>query len=273
MRKQKEQAIEKYELQEEAFLEIKDRVKEIFQDPILRRDFKIALIFPHLKSGQQRALFEGMVQKNAEFCLSGDTAIYFSAEQECHFFTKMLNHLAHARPALERAVALYHETGKPMPQRLREWADNPGNPPPKKRGPRKFAQDWKAMRDYIIALQISWAVEMQREDPRWPVTLPIRRHDSSNSRKKDLSICRAVLEVLKDLCDDLPDCHPPTYRMVWNAWRRYQNEIHPNGKPRPGRSILPPQGIETVLNPPGVDTERRNQTLRKITEDHMLRCA
>ncbi len=271
MRDRERLKIEKRQEQEECFHEIKVGVGDIFSDPLLRSDLERALIFPRLSPRQQTALFEDMVQKNAKFCLGGDPEIRQSAEHQCHFLTKM-DHLAHARPALERAVELYRKAGKPMPQCLKEWAENPGDPRPKKPGPRSFAQDWTAIRDHIIALAIDWAVGV-RQDPEWPERLPIRRTYASNGGKKDYSICRAVIEVLKERYGSHPYYFLPSSRTVWNARDRYQNEMRTNRNQRTGRPLLPPQGLGPVLNPPGIDTDGLEQTIRKVTEDHVHRCA
>ena len=70
MRKREEQAIEKSELKEKAFQKIKDLVHcHVFSDPELLRDLSIALRYGSRNQEQQDALFEDMVQNNAEFCL------------------------------------------------------------------------------------------------------------------------------------------------------------------------------------------------------------
>ncbi len=279
MLKPEEQATESLELKEECYQKLKWVVRVVFSYPAYVRNLELGLIYPCLNAAAKEVVFQYLVQTNSEFCLNGDPAIGSSAEQECHFFLEMVEHLAHARPVLERTVTLYNRASKPMPPCLREWAQNPGVPPPQKRGPRPIAQDCTALRDHIIALAIDAANSVQR-DPRWPHILPVGRAGSPEEEfKEQFSICRAVVEALENANEvrkihlhHLPKWHLPTHNVVWNAWQRYQNEILQNGKPRPGRPLLPPQGIGTVLYPPGVDTERRNQTLRKIAEDHMRRC-
>ena len=226
MRERERLKIEKRQEQEQCFQDIKIGVGDIFSDPTFRSDLEIALIFPRLSPRRTgRTYSKTWFRQNAKFCLGGEPEYDVSAEHQCHFLTKMVDHLAHARPALERAVELYRKAGKPMPQSLREWAENPGDPPPKKPGPRSFAQDWKAMRDHIIALAIDWAVGV-RQDPEWPsafadpdVQLLIER----GVEVQDYSICRAVIEVLKERYGGYPYCHLlPSYRTVWNAWQRYR---------------------------------------------------
>ena len=272
MRKRDRRAKKKCQLQEESFQKIKTLIGEIFLDPPYRKNLEIAFLFPGRNKEKQDALFEDMVQTNAAFCLSGEPEFGILAEHQCYFLTKTVDHLAHARPALERAVDLYRKAGKPMPPSLREWAENPGDPPPKTCGPRSFAQDWKALRDHIIALAIDWAVGV-RQDPQWPVRLPIRGTYASNGGKKDYSICLAVIEVLKERYGSHPYYFLPSSRTVWNAWDRYQNEMRTNRNQRTGRPLLPPQGLGPVLNPPGIDTDGLEQTIRKVTEDHVHRCA
>ena len=225
MRDRERLKIEKRQEQEECFQKIKTLIGEIFLDPPYRKNLEIAFLFPGRNKEKQEALFENMVQTNAAFCLSGEPEFGILAEHQCHFLTKTVDHLAHARPALERAVDLYRKAGKPMPHSLREWAKNPGEAPPKKRGPRPFMQDWKAMRDHIIALTIDWAAGVQ-QGPQWPQELSIgRAYSSEEEWKSKYSICRAVLEVLEERYGGYPGCHPPTYNMIWNARQRYQNEI------------------------------------------------
>ena len=147
---------------------------------------------------QRRSHSNTWFKQTPEFCLNGDPAIGSSAEQECHFFLEMVEHLARARPVLERTVELYNRASKPMPPCLREWAQNPGVPPPQKRGPRPIAQDCTALRDYIIALAIDAANSVQR-DPRWPQKLLIGRACSSEEEfREHYSICRAVVEALEN---------------------------------------------------------------------------
>ncbi len=92
MRKREEQAIEKRELKEKAFQEIKNLVhRHVFSDPELLRDLSIALRYGSRNQEQQDALFEDMVQNNAEFCLIGDPSFPSSpssAEQECRSLIK-----------------------------------------------------------------------------------------------------------------------------------------------------------------------------------------
>ena len=271
MREREKRAIAKKEARKECFEQIKEDVGIVFLYPTFQRNLEFALIYPNLSEEEQTALFEQMVQINAELCLSGEPEYAVLAEFQCQWLVDMVGHLAHARPALERAVELYHKAGKEMPRSLRKWAENRGDPLPQKRGPRPSAQDWKALRDHIIAFAIGCEFELQK-NPLWPVELPIRRTTSSKSGKKDYSICRAVIEVLERRYGNHPDCFLPTYKMVWKAWERYRDEIRPNGKPRPGRPLLPRQGLKHVLNPPGIATEPMQKEFRKRSEDHLRRC-
>ena len=273
MRDRERLKIEKRQAREECFHEIKAVVGDIFLYPTFRSNLEIAFLFARRGKEKQDALFEKIVHTKAKFCLSGDPEYDVSADYWCHFLIESLDYLAHARPTLERAVGLYRKAGKLMPPSLREWAENPGDPPPKKCGPRSFAQDWKALRDHIIALAIDWAFGVQ-QDPQWPKKISIGRAYSSDEEWRcKYSICRAVTEVLEERYGGYPGCHLPTYNMIRNAWQRYRKEIRTNGNRRPGRPLLPPQGLGPVLNPPGIDTDGLRQKLRKISEDHLHRCA
>ncbi len=140
MRERKKRAIEKKEARKECFELIKEDVGIVFLYPTFQRNLEFALIYPKLSQEEQTALFEQMVQINAELCLSGEPEYAVSAEFQCQWLVEMVDHLAHARPALERAVELYHKAGKEMPQCLREWDENARDPLPQKRGlarPRK----------------------------------------------------------------------------------------------------------------------------------------
>ena len=257
MRKREEQAIEKRELKEKAFQKIKDLVhRHVFSDPELLRDLSIALRYGSRNQEQQDALFADMVQNNAEFCLKGDPSFPSSpssAEQECHFFLEMVEHLAHARPVLERTVALYNRAGKPMPIVLKKWAENPGNPPSMKRGPSKTLQHWTDMRNRVIAILIGSANFMQHVR-LGPQELRVgRAYSMEEEFRKDHTICRAVLEVLEDLCKKHLDCHPPTYNMIWNACQRYSSLVRPNEEPHSTGGLFSPQGLETIPKSPGID--------------------
>ena len=136
------------------------------------------------------------------------------------------------------------------------------------------------MRDHIIAFVIGGADQIQ-EDPDWPQRLPIGRpypkEDDPYAEKKqwqrNYSICRAVAEVLEERYRDHKEYQVPTYNMVWHAWGRYKKKTHAKGSPRSGRSLLPPQGLERVLNPPGINTAGLKQTFLKKSENHFQACA
>ena len=243
MRERERLKIEERQAREECFHEIKAGVGAIFSDPTYRKNLEIAFLFPGRNKEKQDELFENMVQTNAAFCLSGEPEYGISAEYQCHVLTKTVDHWAHARPALERAVDLYRKAGKLMPHSLREWARNPGEAPHKKRGSHSFAQDWKVMRDHIIALAIDWAAGVQ-QDPRWPQKLLIgRAYSSGEEWRCKYSICRAVLEALKERYGGYTGCHLPTYNMIRNAWQRYRKEIRANGTgARPAASPAPGVG-------------------------------
>ncbi len=273
MRERERLKIEKRQEQEQCFQDIKIGVGDIFWEPTFRLQLEIALFIEWRDKEEKGALFENMVHTKAEFCLSGEPEYDVSTDYWCHFLIESLDHLAHARPTLERAVELYRKAGKPMPRSLREWAENPGDPPPKKHGPSSSAQDWKAMRDHIIALAIDWAVGL-KQDPEWPQKISIgRAYSSEEEWRCKYSICRAVTEVLEERYGGYTGCNLPTYNVVWEAWQRYRKEMRRNGKLRPGRPLLPPRGLGPVLNPPGIDTDGLRQKLRKISEDHLHRCA
>ncbi len=270
----KEQRPEVEQEKETLFEVIKKGACVIFSHSTLRSNLGLALFFGSgdISPKKRAALFDSMVQKNAEYCLSGDPEIGGTAKDHCQRLIGKVDFWPHARSALERAVTLYREAGEPMPPCLKKWVEEPVDPPPQKRGPNNFPQHWKAMRDQIICMAIDWAVTLQ-DDPRLLVSLTIRRDSSSNEKKKDYSIIRAMIEVLDEIYGGHKDYQRPTYDMIRNAWKRYQNEILAKGKPRPGRTLLPPQGLEPAPNPPGEELLGIMRTLNKISEDYLCQCA
>ena len=160
-RKEKDQETERlFEL-------IKKGARVIFSHSNLRRNLGYALFFegPDISEEKRAALFEDMVNTNAEYCLSGDPEVGGTAKDHCDRLIEKVDFWPHARDALVRALELYTQAGKSMPDSLRKWSENQGEPPPKKRGQSYVYQHWKAMRDQVICLAIDWAVTLQ-EDSR-----------------------------------------------------------------------------------------------------------
>ena len=279
-RKRESLAIEKREERGECFEEIEKVVGHVLLHPTYRRNLEIGLLWPNRNKEQRERLINDMVEAKAQYCLKGDPKIGTSAEFECHWHVEMVDYLGHVHLVLERAVDLYREAGKAMPQPLSKWAENRINPGPKKRGPSLYSQDWKVLRDLTIAHAIGCAEQVQN-DPNWWQRLLVGRAYASDdewrpSPDKPLgiySICRAVVEVLEERYGHYKDCHLPTYNMVWNAWTRYKNVGRTNGNTRGGLPLLPPQGLEQLLNPPGIDTTELRQNILKMSEDHVRRFA
>ena len=273
MRKRERLAEEKRKEREECFQKIKTFLGNVFLDPLRQNDLQIALIFPNLEPKEQKALYYRMVKRNAECCLNGHTALKISAEFQCDWLVKMVDYLPHARRAAKLAVRLYRKVEKPTPDSLRKWSENQGEPPSKLQEEYAFKQHWTATRDHIIVVAIEKTLEKQeRRGCKRKLSLgraPSQREDW----KTKYSICRAVVEVLKERYGGYPQCHLPTYDMVWNAWQRYVNQFVPGAKRRGGRPLLPPGGLYPVINPPGIDTEPMQREFRERSEDHLRRCA
>ncbi len=272
MRERERRALERRREREEIFDQIKDVLEEFFLDPLIKDLLTDALRFHFLPEQEQKVNYAHLIENHARRCLVGLPEDKITAESQCHWLVDMVDFLAHARPALERAIEFYRKAGRPMPDALRKWAENPGDPPPKRRGPQPHAQYWTALRDQIIAWAIGWAVEVQELGGIAPELVIRIGHSSGERWRQKLSICRAVIEVLEELYDgDKPQLyHLPTYGMVWKAWQRYRNETRPNGGPRSGqRPLLPPQGLDAVFNSPGVDVEGLRQSNLKVTEDYV----
>ena len=274
MRKSDRLAEEKRREKEKFFKVAKKGMNAIFSLSTARVNLGTALFFdsPHVSQQKRNDLFENMVQKNAEYCLSGDPEAGGTAEDHCIVLIGRVDFWPHARPALERAVKLSRENGKPISQSLREWTANPGDSPPQMRGQDPRAQHWKVMRDQIICWAIDWVVTVQ-EDPRCLVRLSIRRDRASDMRKKDYSIFRAVIEVLDEIYGGHKDYRSPSLDMVRGAWRRYQTDILGKGKPRPGRPLLQPQSLELDLNHLRAEMANLMQTLLNISEEYLCECA
>ena len=269
MRERERRAEQQRQERAECFEVLKVGVAEFLSLPAFRRMLEIALRYPLLGEDQQAAAFDKLVEKNAERCLTGKPELHMTPEFQCHFLIGSVDHLAQARPALERAVELYRDCGRPMPQNLKRWAENPGIPPPRRRGPHQKAQDWKALRDQIIAVAVDWAVREQK-DLDWPERLPIKHPGSSEEWRKGHSICRAVVEVIEERYSE-GNYQCLTYQMVCKAWERYRDETGPKGKQRPGRALLPPGGLDSLVRPDGIDTEAMYQRFHEAEQDHVRR--
>ena len=273
MRERERQAEERRQMRKERFEILKESISDAFAEPTLKRELEMSLTFPNLDPEKRKAIFDKMVERNAFICLYGESEYSISPEYQCHAFIEMIDHISHARPALELAVALYQQMDKPMPDVLKQWWDNPGDSPPKKRGPRPELQDWTAMRDQIIGMVILYTVGVQNH-PEWGEKLPIGRAYSSGeaeSWRNTYSIFRAVFEVLYDRYGSIQGYHTPTYDMVSNAWRRYEKEFKKSSNSRPGRSLLPPKGLDSLIRPDGIDTKAMQQRFLEISDDYYRR--
>ena len=162
-----------------------------------------------------------------------------------------------------------------MPPCLREFIEDPGEPPKRRGGPRPEAQDWTALRDQIVAMAIGFADHMQR-DRAWQEILPIGRACSSEDEWKDsYSICRAVVEVLKERYGDdpdsyyLPTCHT-LYNSAFNAWQRDRQEDRNKVNKRRGRTLRPPGGLDSLIRPEGIDTEPMQRQFKKRSDAHLF---
>ena len=269
MRERELSAAERRQERAKHFAVLKVCIAEFLSSPGYKRNLEFALLYPLLGEDRQAALFDKLVETNAELCLSGEPEFQITPEFQCHFLIESVDHLAHARPALERAVELYRDCGRPMPQNLKRWSENSGIPQPRRRGPHQAAQDWKALRDHIIAMAVAWAAQLP-EDPGWSVRLPIREAGSSEAWRNGHSICRAVVEVIEERYSE-GHFQCPTYQMVCKAWERYRDETGPKGKQRPGRPLLPPGGLNSLVRPPDIDTGAMQQEFLESTQDHVRR--
>ena len=269
MRERERRAEERRQERAECFAAVKVCMAEFLSFPAFRRNLEFALLYPLLGEDRQAALFDKLVETNAELCLSGEPELHMTPEFQCHFLIESVDHQAHARPALERAVGLYRDCGRPMPQNLKRWAENPGTPQPRRRGPHQAAQDWKALRDQIIAMAVDWAVGLQKA-PDWPERLPTKHPGSLEAWRNGHSICRAVVEVIEERYSE-GHYQRPTYQMVCKAWERYRDETGPKGKQRPGRPLLPPGGLDSLVRPPDIDTGAMQREFLETSQDHVRR--
>lgn len=269
MRERERLAEERRRERAKHFAALKVCIAEFFSSPGYERNLKFSMLYPLLREDRQAALFDELVEIHAELCRSGEPEFHVTPEFQCHFLIEWVDHLAHARPALERAVELYRDCGQPMPQNLKRWTENPGTPQPRRRGPRHAAQDWKALRDQIIAMAVGWAAQLP-EDPNWRERQPIKHPGSSEEWRKGHSICRAVVEVIEERYSE-EHYQRPTYQMVCKAWERYRDETGPKGKQRPGRPLLLPGGLNSLIRPPDNDTGAMQQKYHESLQDHLLR--
>lgn len=267
MRKRELHAEERRRRRAECFEVLKECMAEFFSYPVFERNLDIALRYPWLGGNHRAAVFDDLVGKNAILCLSGEPGFHITPEFQCHFLIESVDHLAHARPALERAVELYRDCGQPMPQNLKRWTENSGIPQPSRRGPHHAGQDWKALRDQIIAMAVDWAVGLQK-DPDWPERLPTKHPGSSVEWRNGFSICRAVVEVIEERYGER-NYQCPTYQMVCKAWERYRDETGPKGKQRPGRPLLPPRGLNSLIRPHDIDTEAMQQKVLESSQAYV----
>ena len=230
-------------------------VDEVLSLPMIQSNLEFSLRFLKLTPEEQAREFEELVELNASRCVYGEPEMGITPEFQCNYLIGIVDLVAHARPALEHAITLHRETGKPLPKQLREW--EPGSARPKRRGPRPQVQDATALRDHVIALAVSAVVDVQ-DAADWPVRLSIGRA-KREPKSTGYSICYAVLDVLTRRYGDNSEYLLPTYNVVRNAWRRYEG-LDPRAA---GRPLLPTQGVEAVMHPSDGSGEPFHKWLRR----------
>ena len=241
MRKRERLAQERRDARESFYELACEIVDEVLSLPMIQSNLEFSLRFPKLAPDEQAHEFEKLVELNSRRCVYGEPELGITPEFQCNYLIGIVDMVAHARPALERAIALCRKSGKPLPKPLREW--EPSSTRPRPGGPRSQLQDATALRDHVIALAVSAVVDVQR-DAEWPARLAVGPALPPPSRRGE-TICEAVLDVLTTRYGNNKMYHLPTYSMIRNAWRRYQRK----SRTSVGRPLLPPQGLETVMHP------------------------
>lgn len=232
--------------------EIADQVLSL---PMIQSKLEFSLRFLKLTREEQENEFKELIELNASRCVYGEPEMGITPEFQCNYLIGNVDLVAHARPALEHAITLHRESGKPLPKQLREW--EPSSAQPKRRGPRPQVQDATALRDHVIALAVSAVVDVQ-EAAEWPVRLSIGQAKRA-PKSTGYSICYAVLDVLTRRYGDNSQYLLPTYNVVRNAWRRYEG-LDPRAA---GRLLLPTQGVKAVMHPPDGSGEPFHEWLRR----------
>ena len=230
-------------------------VDEFLSLPMVQSNLEFSLRFLRLTPGEQAHEFKRLVELHARRCVYGEPELGITPKLQHHYLISIMDMVAHARPALEHAITLYRESGKPLPKQLREW--EPGSTTPRRRGPRPQVQDARALRDHVIALAVSAVVEVQ-EAAEWPVRLSVGQAKRV-PKSTGYSICYVVLDVLTRRYGDNSEYLLPTYNVIRNAWRRYEG-LDPRVARRP---LLPTQGVEVVMHPSDGSGEPFHQWLRR----------
>ena len=233
---------------------------EFLSLPMIQSNLQFSLRFLKLTPEEQAHEFKELVELNARRCIYGESKIGISPEFQCNYLISIVDMVAHARPALEHAITLYRESGKPLPKQLREW--EPSSTRPRRHGPRPQVQDATALRDHVIALAVSAVVDVQ-EAAEWPVRLSIGGAKRA-PKSTGYSICYAVLDVLNRRYGNNSEYLLPTYNVIRNAWRRYEG-LDPR---MAGRPLLPTQGVEAVMHPSDGSGEPFHQWLRQEVTGH-----
>ena len=241
MRERQRRSEERRELREDLYHLTCEIIDIVLSVPMVKANLEFSLRFPWFAEEDQAKVFHDLVEESARRCVHGEPSMNISPEFQCNYLIGIADLVAHARPALERAIALCRESEKPLPKPLREWEPSPARP--RQRGPSPQAQDATALRDHVIALAVSAVVYVQR-DSEWPARLAVGPALPPPSRRGE-TICEAVLDVLTTRYANDKKYHLPTYSMIRNAWKRYQGKSRTNV----GRSLLPPQGLESVMHP------------------------
>ena len=131
-------------------------VDEVLSLPMIQSNLEFSLRFLRLTPEEQARKFKELVELSASRCVYGEPEMGITPEFQCNYLIGIVDLVAHARPALEHAITLHLESGKPLPKPLREW--EPGPTRPMQRGPSPQAQDATALRDHVIALAMSAVV-------------------------------------------------------------------------------------------------------------------
>ena len=140
-------------------------VDEVLSLPMIQSNLEFSLRFIKLTPEEQAREFEELVELNASRCVYGEPEMGITPEIQCNYLIGIVDLVAHARPALEHAITLHRETGKPLPKQLREW--EPGSARPKRRGPRPQVQDATALRE-------RWLPDGKRVGLEWSARNPQR---------------------------------------------------------------------------------------------------
>ena len=197
MRERQRRSEEKREVREDLYYLACEIIEYILSLPMVKANLEFSLQFPRFAEEDQVKVFHDLVEESARMCICGEPSMNISPEFQCNYLIGTADLVTHARPALERAIALCRESGTPLPRPLREW--EPSSTRPRPGGPRPQLQDAKAIRDHVIALAVSAVVDVQGM-PNGPqtsrgsslaATQPERRNNlRSCSRRPHHSLCQ-----------------------------------------------------------------------------------